>query len=154
MKKVIEFLKSHPVITAIIAVAVGFTAVKLLSPSDGSNIVVGMLRIVLSLSACAFLYLISGERTFNCCTKTTGYVLKKSWFLLLIPFVFVVFGTLGNFVRGAKILDDWYSQLPAMIVLYLFVGVFEETTFRAIINDALLIRFRNTKGIFVIISAI
>ena len=154
MKRTIDFLKRFPIITAIIAIVVGYFGTKLLAPSDGSTLKVMMVRVVLALAACFFLYLVSGEKTFDCCQKTTGYVLLYILPLFAIPLLTLVMGLFGSIYSGAALRSDWLTELIVSIVLYLFVGIFEEVTFRVVINDAMLSSFRNVKGIFVIIAVV
>ena len=154
MKLIIDFFKKFPIITAIIAVALGYGATQILAPSDGSTLKMLYVRVLLVFTSCAFLYLISGDKTFKSCTKTTGNVFKHGWFLLIVPLIFGLIMPFFSIATGAKLRDDWPLELLLKILLYLFVGIFEETTFRAIINDALLRRFRNVKGIFVIIAIV
>ena len=154
MKKVIDFLKVHPIITAIVALLVAFFGTKLLRPSDGSTLSTAMARIVLASTQFVFLYLISAEKTFDACTKTTGYVIKKSWELWILPVTVAVMAVFSNISAHTEIRSVWPTELIYTIVLCIFIGLFEEVTFRAIINDALIRKFRNTKGLFVIIAIV
>ena len=154
MKKIIDVLKAHPIITALIGVVVAFFGTKLITPSDGVTYKLAASRIVLAMMMFVFLYLISKEKTFDKCTKTTGYVIK--WLLptLAIPVIVAGFSLFVYIRSGTEVRKDWPIELISSIVLYLFVGLFEETTFRAMINDALLAKLRNVKGAFVIIAIV
>ena len=154
MKKVIDFLKAHPIIAAVVALLIAFFGTKLLRPSDGSTISTAMARIVLGITSCAFLYLISAEKTFDACAKTTGYVIKKSWELWILPVTAAIMGLFASISSHSGLRSGWPLELIYTVVLCVFIGIFEEVTFRAIVNDALLRKFRNTKGIFVIIAIV
>ena len=154
MKTIIDFLKKHPILTAVIGVLVAFFGTKLITPSDGVTYKLAASRIALAFTMFVFLYLISREKTFDKCTKTTGYVIKKLLPTLILPVLVAAFALFTGFQSGETMRSDWPLELIASIVLYLFVGLFEETTFRAMINDAMIETFRNTKGIFFLIAVV
>ena len=59
MKKVIDFMKGHPIITGIIGVATAVAAIKALA--QDSIGVMALIRIVLTMAMSMFVYLISGR---------------------------------------------------------------------------------------------
>ncbi|MCR5237756.1 MAG: hypothetical protein K6E34_11205 [Lachnospiraceae bacterium] len=74
MRKVIDFMKGHPVITGIIGVTIGVAATKVLEMDTIGK--VAFLRIILTMAMSMFVYLISGEKSFENCHTTTGYMVK------------------------------------------------------------------------------
>ena len=153
MKKVLEFLKKQPLLTAVIGAAVSVGGIKLLSCD--TQFATGLLRVILSLAMCAVLYLISGTKTFDQCEKTTGFVIKRfSGFIIFTVALTVVTGTfavLGNRVVGEDVMQ-LQKNIPLQFILNaficFFVGIFEELIFRAVVNDGIVYQFRNRKGVF------
>ncbi|MBR0365599.1 MAG: CPBP family intramembrane metalloprotease [Clostridia bacterium] len=152
MRKVIDLMKSHPMITGIIGVTVGVAATKVFAMDTIGKI--AFMRILLTLTMCVFVYLISGERSFLNCHTTTGYVFR--WGLLtIIPELILLLGFIAMLVSGnTSIAPGWPLRVLLAACACVFVGLFEELTFRVTINDALLYRFRNSKRIFVWIAII
>ena len=55
---------------------------------------------------------------------------------------------------GQSVAADWPIKIVLGLLLCLFVGLFEESAFRVIINDAILYKFRNSRHVFVWIAVI
>ena len=154
MKKILEFLKKQPLLTAFIGLVVAVCGIKLLYGDNYFG--EGVLRVVLSLAMCTILYLISGTKTFDQCEKTTGYVLKRlSGFIIFSLTLTVVLGAFtifGNSYVGENVLP-YQNNIPLQFIgtafLCFFVGIFEELAFRAVLNDGIVYQFRDKKGVFV-----
>lgn len=148
MEKITGFLKSHPAFTGLFAVAVNFTAIRVLNP-DGNIYGMALLRAVLFLAMCVFVYHISGNKVFeNANAKNVGYVLKWNILAMLYVLLFFVLNIFNTIKEGARLVDGWPSRLLATALLCLFVGLLEEIVFRVAINEGLLYAFRNAKHIF------
>ena len=150
MKKCIELLKNSPIITGVIGLIVAFGGMKLLKSADGGLLKMFALRTVLFLSLCVFLYLISREKSFEHCHKTTGYVVK--WSLLTMIYYIIMLPI--HLLMGEQVASDWPVKLILSIFLCISVGLYEETAYRVLINDAILYKFRNSKYVFVWIALI
>ncbi|MBR4720745.1 MAG: CPBP family intramembrane metalloprotease [Clostridia bacterium] len=152
MRKVIDFMKGHPIFTGIIGVAIGVAATKIFVADTIGKI--ALMRIILTMAMSMFVYLISGEKSFEKCHLATGYVFK--WGLLtIIPEIVLFLGFLFIMVSGnSTVVAGWPLRVLLAVCACIFVGLFEELTFRATINDALLYRFRDNKHIFVWIAII
>ena len=152
MRKAIDFLKKHPVITGIIGVTIGVAATKVFVQSTIDRI--ALLRIILTMAMAMFVYLISGERSFENCHTTTGYVIK--WGILtVIPELLLLAAFALTFVSGEGTLaPGWPTRVLFAVCACLFVGLFEELTFRVMINDAIVYRFRDHKHVFLWIAII
>ena len=104
MRKVIDFMKGHPAITGIIGVVIGVAATKIFVQNTIGRI--ALMRIILTMAMSMLVYLISGEKSFENCHTTTGYVFK--WGLLtIIPelvlflgFVFILVSGNGTVAAG------------------------------------------------------
>ncbi len=59
-----------------------------------------------------------------------------------------------HFTSGNSLAADWPVQIILAVILCIFIGLFEETAFRVLINDAILYKFRNSKHVFVWIAVI
>ena len=133
MKKVIDFMKGHPIITGIIGVATAVAAIKALA--QDSIGVMALIRIVLTMAMSMFVYLISGEKSFENCHTTTGYVVK--WGILtLIPEFLLLFGVIYMLIAGdLSMVAGWPLRVFLAVIAVIFVGLFEELTFRVTIGD-------------------
>lgn len=148
MKKITEFLKAHPAFTGFFALAVDFVAIKVLNP-QGNIYGMALLRAVLFVAMCVFVYHISGNKVFeNANGKNFGYVMK--WNLLVLIYVFIVAGSAiyNTIHEGTPLVDDWITRALSTLVLCFFVGLLEEIVFRVALNEGLLYAFRNAKHIF------
>ena len=152
MRKTIDFLKAHPLITGVIGVTVGVVATKVFTQDTIWKI--AFLRIVLTMAMSMFVYLISGEKSFENCHTTTGYVVK--WGILtVISELLMLLGMLFLIITGQSVTAaGWQLRALLAVIAVVFVGLFEELTFRVLINDALLYSFRKNKHIFIWIAII
>ena len=154
MKKIFDYLKKHPLLTGAIGVAFIALSVRLLGPRMNGNLEGGIFRLAFALSGMVFLYLISQEKTFDKCGKTTGYVCKALLPTLIFPLLGLFPPILSNFQEGIPLRSDWPLQLLYLAVLCLSVGLMEEVMARALINDSLVCQFRDTKKIFLIVAVV
>lgn len=150
MRKCIDVLKRSPIITAVIGVATVFAAMKILSARDGDLLKMFALRVLLFLSMCVFVYLISREKAFENCHTTTGYVVRWGLLPMILPILLFPL----NFTSGDPLADNWPVQLILSCLVCLFVGLYEEMAFRVTINDAILYKFRDSKHVFVWVAII
>lgn len=99
MRKTIDFLKAHPLITGIIGVTIGVAATKVFTMDTIGKI--AFLRIVLTMAMSMFVYLISREKSFENCHTTTGYVVK--WGILtVIPELLLLLGFVFLYIKRRK----------------------------------------------------
>ena len=150
MRKCIDLLKQSPIITGVVGLIVGVGGMKILSAHDGDLLKMFALRVLLFLSVCVFIYLISREKSFENCHTTTGYVVR--WGLWAMLFRIVPLPVI--FISGGSLAPDWPVKMILAVIMCLFVGLFEESVFRVLINDAILYKFRKSKYVFVWIAII
>lgn len=151
MKRFINFLKKQPFLCAVLAVILAMAGIKLL---DGTGLFgEAVLRIILAMAMGFFLYLISGEKTLDCCGDSTGYAIKVLAPCLILPAVIGLTGFLG-FFTDTPIRSNWPIQLLAGALEMLSVGLFEEVLFRAVINDGIMYQFRNFKGVWILCALV
>ena len=152
MRKTIDFLKTNPIVTGILGLAIGVAATKVYVQYTIGRI--ALLRIILTMAMSMFVYLISRERSFENCHTTTGYVLK--WGILtIIPELFMLFSIVFTLAsEGSAVVAGWPVRVLLAVCACVFIGLFEELIFRVLINDALLYSFRNHKHIFIWIAII
>lgn len=156
MKKVIDFLRAKPIITAVIAIVLGFLVLRKLGSGCGNNdlLTMALLRFAVAMIEVVFLTLISGGKTFEKCGGTTGSVIKTLMPILIFSILFASIGMVVDITSGQPLVDNWPVQILLAIFLCVFVGLYEELAYRAIINDALLYKFRDKKNIFVVIAVV
>jgi membrane protease YdiL (CAAX protease family) len=114
----------------------------------------GMLRFAVAMIETVFLILISGRKTYEKCCKTTGYIFKTVIPIFVFVFIFVGIGTVVDLTSGQPLVSNWPVQILLSAFLCVFVGLYEETAYRAIINDALMEQFRDNKNVFKLIAVV
>lgn len=152
MKACIRFLKKQPLLTGLICLVLSVVTVRLIDTYGGLSPKGMVIRMMLTVECAAFLYLISREKVFEHADNQTGYAVRKLSRLLILT---AAMGALG---LAQAVKDPLAENLPVRLAYslteLLFVGLFEELCFRAVLNDALLYQFREKKGIFVWIAVL
>jgi membrane protease YdiL (CAAX protease family) len=151
MKKLIDLLKKYPLLNAFVAVFFSMITIKTLKTDTYVEMLV--VRILLCATMFFLLSLISGDKTLNKCGNSTGYVIKVSLILWILALPLGILAFLGT-IATEEISPDWPYHLFTCFLLFIFVGLFEELAFRAIINDAMLYQFRDKKNVFVWIAIV
>lgn len=155
MKKIIDFLRANPLITGVTGIIMGFFVLRILGTGGNSDLLnMGLLRFAVAMIEIVFLVLISGGKTFDKCCNTTGYIFRRVIPIFVFVFIFVGIGTVVDITSGQPLASNWPVQILLSAFLCLFVGLYEETAYRAIINDALMEQFRDHKGVFKLIAVV
>ena len=145
LKRYILFLKKHPLVTAAVAIVYAMVCIKTIHTS--THLEAFILRTLLCGAMTFFLYQISGDKTLAASYNSTWYVIKvgMGYWIFALPL-----GVMGLF--NAIEYPAWDSPINALWVflMFVFVGLFEEMAFRAVINDAIIYRFRDKKYVFVL----
>jgi membrane protease YdiL (CAAX protease family) len=154
MKQFYDLMKKVPLLPGILGVVFSIVFMKVVGAGYSSVGVEGMLiRIALTLVTLLFLCLISGAKVFENSANETGYALKK-----LLPFLIYALIAGGLYfvvaINSNPMKTGWPVILIIVLVEMLFVGLFEELTYRALINDAILYQYREKKGVFVAIAVV
>lgn len=155
MKYLLDFLKKQPLVCGILALIFSMASIMTL---DGGSSPIGdfMLRLLLSGTCGVFLFLISEDKAIRDYSETTGYVVKVLSVYWIIAFLFGGLGILALITdpQNVKVYNDWAVRLLVDFFTYFSVGLFEEMLFRAVLNDALIYQFRNTKHIFLLSAVV
>ncbi len=107
-----------------------------------------ILRTMLCGAMAFFLYQISGDKILASSYNSTWYVIKvgMGFWILALPL-----GLLGLFNSvDYPVWDNIPLHALSVFLMFVFVGLFEEMAFRAVINDAIIYRFRDRKYVFVL----
>ena len=147
MKQFLYFLKKQSLLTGMLAIAVALISIHFI-PTKGF-LAGGLLRMLLSATMAFFLYLISGEKTLEKCGHDVGYTIKVMMPYIIIAAIGCVVSLLSSFAN-TTLQADWCIRLPLLFLEMMFVGIFEEVAFRAVINDAVVYQFRDFKYVFVL----
>ena len=152
LKKYIEFLKRSPILTAticIVYVCVCFTYVK-----SSSNFAFFLVRTMLCGAVCFFLYQISGDKTLTSCYNSTGYVLKHASGFIIVSAILGSLMVISNIQEKTPLVDNPIKEIIILFLMYMAVGLFEELAFRAVINDAIIYKWRDWKWVFVLSAVV
>ena len=155
MKKLYEISKKYPILTGI----VGFLVIYLSfmhTPSmpDQNDYRLSVLKILLSIACTGFIALISGEKILVNSSNKTGYGILIGIPLIMVNGIFSLVDVILNLVEGGPIAHGWFIKVLLLAFSCITLGFFEETLFRALVNDAILYQFRDKKGVFVAIAII
>ena len=152
LKKYIEFMKRSPLITAalcIVYVVVCFNAV----PGE-SNFQFFIIRTMLCGAVCFFLYQISGDKTLASCYVSTGYVIVNSIGFLVMSLIMGSVLLISGIEDQVPLKDNPVLEIIIVFLMFMSVGLFEELAFRAVINDAIIYKFREKKYVFVLSAVV
>ena len=148
LKRYILFLKKHPLITAAVAIVYAMVCIKTIRVE--TNFQEFIVRTLLCGAMVFFLYQISGEKTLLSYTNSTWYVIKVAMGFWIFALPVGLLGLLLNAGHDAVAWDNIPLQTLATFLMFVFVGLFEEMAFRAVINDAIIYRFRDKKHVFLL----
>ena len=155
MKKLYDISKKYPIIVGI----VGFMVIYLSfmhTPSipDQSSYKLSVLKIIITIACTGFIALISGDKILVNSSNRTGYGMLIGIPIIMINGSLGLVGLILDFFPKEPLADGWLINVLLLALSCLAVGFFEETLFRALINDAILYQFRDKKGVFVAIAII
>ena len=146
LRRYIVFLKKHPLITAAAAIAYALICIRVLPAETHFQVLI--VRTLLCGAMAFFLYQISGEKTLVSSYNSTWYVIKVAmgFWIFVLPLGLLSFFAAGDY----PFWDNIPLQLLIVFLMFIFVGLFEEMAFRAVINDAIVYRFREKRYVFVL----
>lgn len=146
LKKYIEFLKKFPIITA--ALCIVYVVVCFKTVYTETNFQFFIVRTMLCGAVCFFLYQISGDKTLTSSYVSTGYVIKNSIGFLLMSLIMGTVLMISNIEEQTPLMDNPILEFVIVFLMFISVGLFEELAFRAVINDAIIYKFREKKYVF------
>ena len=152
LKKYIEFMKKSPLITA--ALCIVYVVVCFKTVHTDTNFQFFIVRTMLCGAVCFFLYQISGDKTLTSCYVSTGYVILNSMGFLVMSFIMGSVLLLSNIEEQVPLNDNPVLGLIIVFLMFISVGLFEELAFRAVINDAIIYKFREKKYVFVLSAVV
>lgn len=150
LKRYILFLKKYPVVNAVIAVVYAMVCIKTIKTESMFQMFI--LRTLLCGAMAFFLYQLSGDKTLASSYNSTWYCIKVGLGFWILALPIGILGLLNSASLPAA--DNIPIQTITVFLAFLFVGLFEEMAFRAVINDALIYQFRDNKYLFVIIAVV
>ena len=152
LKKYIEFMKKSPLITA--ALCIVYVVVCFNTVHTDTNFQFFIVRTMLCGAVCFFLYQISGDKTLTSCYVSTGYVILNSMGFLVMSLIMGSLLLLSNIEEQVPLNDNPVLGLIIVFLMFISVGLFEELAFRAVINDAIIYKFREKKYVFVLSAVV
>ena len=152
LKKYIEFMKRSPLITA--AICIVYVVVCFKTVPTETDFQFFIVRTMLCGAVCFFLYQISGDKTLASCYVSTGYVIKNSIGFLVMSLIMGSVLLLSNIDDKVPLKDNPVLGFIIIFLMFISVGLFEELAFRAVINDAIIYKFREKKYVFVLSAVV
>lgn len=152
LRRYILFLKRSPIITAVLAIIYIMVCIK--TVDTNTNFQTFIVRTMLCGAVCFFLYQISGDKTLAASYNSTGYVVKTSAAFLVMASVAGILSILMSLGTDVPVRDNIPKELLILFLMFMSVGLFEELAFRAVINDAIIYKFRNWKYVFVLSAVV
>lgn len=145
MTTIRTFARSHPLLVAVIALAIGLAGIWFVLPDDDTTGTMMLVRLGLTVIMFAIIAVTAGTCIIKPTAKGIGFALKKAIYLLALALALGAFALWARVIQGESVAADWPLQLLLVILLCLFVGAFEEGLFRGIILNALLARMGETR---------
>lgn len=156
MEQFVSICRRYPLPLAVIAIVVSCVVI-LYGPFAGDAGFGGAAtRFVLSAFCLGILYLISGKKSFDT-LKGTGLVVRACIPFLVIALLGLVFSLISLATASgaeARVGAGFAANIPAVLLLAISVGLFEEILFRAVVNDAVLCQFKSSKWAFVVSAVV
>ncbi|SEQ33995.1 CPBP family intramembrane glutamic endopeptidase [Butyrivibrio sp. TB] len=152
LKKYIDFMKRSPLITA--ALCIVYVVVCFKTVHTDTNFQFFIVRTMLCGAVCFFLYQISGDKTLTSCYVSTGYVIKNSIGFLAMSLIMGLVLLISNIEEQVPLKDNPVLGFIVIFLMFMSVGLFEELAFRAVINDAIIYKFREKKYVFVLSAVV
>ena len=155
MKKLYDLSKKYPILAGI----VGFFVIYLSylhtpAAQDPNSYKEAVLRFILTIACTGFIALISGDKILINSSNKTAYGILMGIPLIMVNAVIGILDLIIHLIDSDSLVQGWLPKILLSAVFYLSLGFFEETLFRALINDAILYQFRNKRGVFVAIALI
>ena len=153
MRKVYDLLKKVPLLAGITGLVVCMLGLHFLRSEEVISVNGLVLRAVLACTCAGFIASVSGEKMFINSNHRTGYAILRLMPILVVASFFGLLPVIRSLIHGNPV-ENWPVKLVIFLAEMLFVGLFEEFSFRALITDSLLYQFRDKKGIFVVIAIV
>lgn len=155
MKKMYDISKKYPILVGV----VGFLVIYLSfmhtpSATDQNSYKLSVLKIIITIACTGFIALISGDKILVNSSNRTGYGMLIGIPIIMINGSMGLVGLILDLFGKEPLADGWLINVLLLALSSLAIGFFEETLFRALINDAILYQFRDKKGVFVAIAII
>ena len=152
LKKYIEFMKRSPLITA--ALCIVYVVVCFKTVPTETDFQFFIVRTMLCGAVCFFLYQISGDKTLASSYVSTGYVIKNSIGFLVMSLIMGTLMLISDIEEQVPLKDNPVLGFIIIFLMFISVGLFEELAFRAVINDAIIYKFREKKYVFVLSAVV
>lgn len=140
MQKAKELLGKYPALSGIVMVVILMLLFKLLPlrGSSGSALAQLPVEIVIGIITLALMALIGGVSVIRPSGQGVGFSLRKAIYLLIIAAVSGLISVSAQISAGTPLVDNWFGPVIALLVLDLFVGIFEEGMCRGLLLNGLL----------------
>ncbi len=152
LKKYIEFMKRSPLITAALCIVYVVVCFKVVPVETDFQFFI--VRTMLCGAVCFFLYQISGDKTLASCYVSTGYVIKNTIGFLVMSLIMGSVLLISDIESKVPLKENPILGFIIIFLMFISVGLFEELAFRAVINDAIIYKFREKKYVFILSAVV
>ena len=151
MKKLNEFLIRYPTVLIFLNLAIDIIFMRYVK---SPNIAIHILkRYLLAFKSLLIMYYISGKKVFTYFERKNAlkafFRLKVLW---LVALVVSLLPLMASILSQIPVIKEWPIKFLTYFFLMVGAGLFEELSFRGVINSAIMKQFRNDKNVFVYIA--
>ena len=114
MRKLIDYMMTHPLFTGIAGIMVAIFSIKCCNTA-GDSLSEGILRMLLVGTMAFFLYFVSREKTLQKCGVETGYVVKVLSPLLITSALLGGLSTVSGFISHVPMQPNWIAKRCTVI---------------------------------------
>jgi membrane protease YdiL (CAAX protease family) len=150
MKSFRSLCSSHPVVIAIITFIIGCVLLQVLTPI--LELIPGFTgqiieRIILLAVMFIIIVIVAGPKIISPRGRMMGFTFRKCWWILAVNLLLLLVMLAMQIVHvHTPLVPDWVLRAVEVLILCLFVGLFEDSMFRGVILNGLVARMGNTRA--------
>ena len=151
MKKINDFIRRYPTILIVVNLVIDIFIMRY---TKSPNIAVHILkRYLLAFKSLLIMYYISGKKVFTYFEIRNAirafFRLKVLW---LVAAAISLLPLLATILSQVPVIKEWPIKFITYFLLMFGAGLFEELSYRGVINSAIMKQFRNDRRVFVYIA--
>ena len=142
-----SFFKKYPISILFIELIIDLCALELVRKQP--VIIALITRLLLALKSYFLVKLIAGDKVKGYWDiKNALYVISRLKPFWIFAFVVGSLSFSSFMLVGTPLIENWFIKFAFYFFFMLTVGLFEEMTFRVVINESILYQFKDDKNVF------